>query len=156
MGLLDKLFGAGAKSAEQWWQEGRALVDTERYDQAIACFNKALKLNPRDTANYAERGNAYLLKGDADAAIADFTQFIRLFGASEDQGPAPSFEFEVEELGDVTVVTFTNDKLTDLESLQEISEQVSSLVDELGRKKILLDLLSLARRMNCLEWTCVP
>jgi anti-anti-sigma factor len=140
MGLLDKLFGTGTKSAEQWWQEGRALVDTQEYDRAIACFNKALKLNPRDTANYAERGNAYLLKGDADAAIADFTQFIRLFGASEDQGPAPSFEFEVQELGDVTVVTFTNDKLTDLESIQDINEQVSSLVDELGRKRVLLDL----------------
>ena len=140
MGLFDKLFGAGPKSAEEWWRKGRALVARGRCDQAIACFDKALDLDPGDTANYAERGNAYLLKGDADAAIADLTQFIRGFGDAGDQGRLPLSDFEVEEFGDITVANFSVNKIGDEQSIQAIGEQLFSLVDELGRKKILLNL----------------
>ena len=116
---------------------GEGLNTTE----AIACFDKAIEVDPRDTANYCERGNAYLLKGDADAAIADFTQFIRLNQVSA-RPPCVRrhLELEVEEFGDVTVVKFADKKILDEQSIQAIGEQLFSLVDELGRKKIVLDL----------------
>jgi anti-anti-sigma factor len=141
MGFFKKLFGSRRESAEEWWERGRALVARGEYDQAIACFNKALDLTPGDTANYLERGNAYLLKGDADAAIADFTQFIRL-----NQGPAVAPDLprgrklEVEESGDVTVVNFADSEILDEQSIQVLGEQLLSLVEELGRKKIALNL----------------
>ncbi|CAN5416957.1 STAS domain-containing protein [soil metagenome] len=46
---------------------------------------------------------------------------------------------EVEEIGDVTVVSFTDKKILDEQNIQVIGEQLFSLIDELGRKKILLN-----------------
>src|SRR3954451_12022480 len=46
---------------------------------------------------------------------------------------------EVEDIGDVTVVNFTDKKILDEQNIQIIGEQLFSLVDELGRRKILLN-----------------
>jgi anti-sigma B factor antagonist len=46
---------------------------------------------------------------------------------------------EVEDVGDVTVVNFTDRKILDEQNTQLIGEQLFSLVDESGRKKILLN-----------------
>jgi anti-sigma B factor antagonist len=46
---------------------------------------------------------------------------------------------ELEELGDVTVVSFTDRKILDEQNIQIIGDQLFSLVDEQGRKKILLN-----------------
>jgi anti-sigma B factor antagonist len=46
---------------------------------------------------------------------------------------------EVEDFGDVTVVNFTDKKILDEQNIQVIGEQLFSLVDELGRRKIVLN-----------------
>ncbi|MBX4201011.1 STAS domain-containing protein [Candidatus Parcubacteria bacterium] len=46
---------------------------------------------------------------------------------------------EVEEIGDVTVVNFVDRKIFDEQLIQTIGEQLFSLVDEDGRRKILLN-----------------
>ena len=46
---------------------------------------------------------------------------------------------EVEMVGDVTVVNFLDRRILDEQSVQAIGEQLFSLVDELGRKQLLLD-----------------
>ena len=46
---------------------------------------------------------------------------------------------ELEQIGDVTVVSFVDKKILDEQSIQTIGDQLFSLVDEAGRKKILLD-----------------
>src|SRR5437762_13545061 len=46
---------------------------------------------------------------------------------------------EVEDIGDVTVVSFTDRKILDEQNIQVIGEQLFSLVDELGRTKVLLN-----------------
>jgi anti-sigma B factor antagonist len=46
---------------------------------------------------------------------------------------------EVEDIGEVTVVNFTDRKILDEQNIQIIGEQLFSLVDELGRRKILLN-----------------
>lgn len=46
---------------------------------------------------------------------------------------------EVEQVGDVTVVTFTDRKILDEQNIQAIGEQLFALVDELGKKKLLLN-----------------
>ena len=46
---------------------------------------------------------------------------------------------EWEDLGDVTIVTFTDKKILDEQPIQEIGEQLFSLVEEVGRKKLLLN-----------------
>lgn len=46
---------------------------------------------------------------------------------------------EVEDIGDVTVVQFTDRKILDEQNIQIIGDQLFSLVDELGRRKVLLN-----------------
>ena len=46
---------------------------------------------------------------------------------------------EVEDIGDVTVVNFVDKKILDEQNIQVIGEQLFSLVDELGRRKVLLN-----------------
>src|SRR5499433_1392128 len=46
---------------------------------------------------------------------------------------------EVEDIGDVTVVNFTDKKILDEQNIQIIGEQLFSLVDELRRRKLLLN-----------------
>ena len=46
---------------------------------------------------------------------------------------------ELEDIGEVTVASFTDRKLLDEESLQAIGEQLASLVEEFGRKKLVLN-----------------
>ena len=46
---------------------------------------------------------------------------------------------EVEDIGDVTVVNFTDKKILDEQNIQVIGEQLFSLVDQDGRRKLLLN-----------------
>ena len=46
---------------------------------------------------------------------------------------------EAEEIGDVTVVSFMDRKILDEQNIQIIGEQLFSLVDEVGRRKLLLN-----------------
>jgi anti-sigma B factor antagonist len=46
---------------------------------------------------------------------------------------------EVVDNGDVTVVKFTDRKILDEQNIQIIGDQLFSLVDELGRRKLLLN-----------------
>lgn len=46
---------------------------------------------------------------------------------------------EVEDIGDVTVVNFIDRKILDEQNIAKIGEDLFSLVDELGRKKIILN-----------------
>src|SRR3984893_2755564 len=45
----------------------------------------------------------------------------------------------VEDIGEVTVVNFTDKKILDEQNIQIIGEQLFSLVDDLGRRKLLLN-----------------
>ena len=46
---------------------------------------------------------------------------------------------EIEEVGDVTIATFVDKKILDESNIQVIGNQLFSLVEEDGRKKIILD-----------------
>jgi tetratricopeptide (TPR) repeat protein len=64
------------QTAETFLKRGISSINSGDYDQAIADFNKALKLDPKFAAAYYQRGRAYGNKGDNDQAIADYTQAI--------------------------------------------------------------------------------
>lgn len=53
--------------------------------------------------------------------------------------PARRRRLEVESIGDVTVVNFVDRKILDEQNIQIIGEQLFSLVDEQGYRKILLN-----------------
>ena len=47
-------------------------------DGAIADYNRAIELDPKDASAYYNRGNAKKAKGDLDGAIADYNRAIEL------------------------------------------------------------------------------
>ncbi len=57
---------------------GIAYADMKEYDQAIADYNKAIELNPRNFFAYNNRGIAYFYKGRYDQAIADYNKSIEI------------------------------------------------------------------------------
>jgi Flp pilus assembly protein TadD len=48
------------------------------YNKAIATASEAMRLDPKSTLAFLNRGVAYMRKGDNDRAIADFNEAIRL------------------------------------------------------------------------------
>ena len=50
----------------------------EGYDRAIRDFDEAIRLDPKYARAYAERGYAWLAKGNYDQALKDYDQAIRL------------------------------------------------------------------------------
>jgi lipoprotein NlpI len=72
---------AGRGGAPLSWafnNRGSAYLDKRDYDRAIADYDQAIRLDPKNANVYTNRGNAYRSKGDYDRAIADQDQAIRL------------------------------------------------------------------------------
>jgi tetratricopeptide (TPR) repeat protein len=71
---------------------GVAFANKGLRELAIADFDEALKINPRDVAALGGRGLANFARGQYDAAIADFTEQLRLLprndGALNERGRA--------------------------------------------------------------------
>jgi cytochrome c-type biogenesis protein CcmH/NrfG len=55
-------FGCSGDSAEKYMHEGFANFQKQHYDEAIACYEKAIKLEPRAAAAYNMIGMAYRFK----------------------------------------------------------------------------------------------
>jgi anti-sigma B factor antagonist len=53
--------------------------------------------------------------------------------------PPKRRRLEVEDIGEITVVNFIDRKILDEQNIQKIGEDLFSLVDELGRIKVLLN-----------------
>ena len=60
--LLAALMGCGGDSAETYMQEGFINFQQQKYDEAIASYEKAVKLQPRAAAAYNMIGMAYRFK----------------------------------------------------------------------------------------------
>ena len=48
-----------------------------RYDDALQCYNDAIKKNPDDALVFFNRGNVFLNKGEYELAHLDFDEAIR-------------------------------------------------------------------------------
>ena len=57
---------------------GIAWGEKKEYDKAIADFDEAIRLDPKDAVAYNNRGIAWHDKREYDKAIADYTEAIRL------------------------------------------------------------------------------
>jgi TolB-like protein len=62
---------------------GGILVDMHRYDEALALSNGLIAANPQFPVNYAVRGNVYWLRGNQDAAVADWGMEMKTAGRPE-------------------------------------------------------------------------
>ena len=69
---------AALDPAAIYFYRGTAYSKKGEYDSAIADFNQAIQLNPKDAIAFNNRGNAYGKKGQYDYAIDDFSEAIQL------------------------------------------------------------------------------
>jgi lipoprotein NlpI len=63
--------------AGAYFNRGNAWATKGEPDKAIADFDEAIKLDPKNASAYNNRGNAHSDKGETDAAIADFDAAIK-------------------------------------------------------------------------------
>jgi lipoprotein NlpI len=68
----------GAELAPFYVARGLHYKDNRDLDRAIADFDQAIRVDPKDAVAYAVRGMAWRAKGDLDRAIADLDQATRL------------------------------------------------------------------------------
>lgn len=69
---------AGEFLAVAFFNRGLVYLNRQDYDRAIADFDHAIALNPKDAPAFNGRGIAYRAKGRNDRAIEDFDQAIEL------------------------------------------------------------------------------
>jgi tetratricopeptide (TPR) repeat protein len=65
-------------AAAAYNNRGIAYDDKGDHDRAMADYNQAISLDPKDASHYFNRGNAYQDKDDDQHAIADYTKAIAL------------------------------------------------------------------------------
>ena len=66
------------KHVDLHFNRGMHYLKRNEIKLAIACFTKAIEVNPDLAEAYQYRGNAYLGKGELEKAIADYTQMLVL------------------------------------------------------------------------------
>ena len=67
-----------SQTAKDYNNSGNAKHDLKDYKGAIADYNKAIKINPKDSEAYYFRGVAKYRQQDYKAAIADYSKAIEL------------------------------------------------------------------------------
>src|SRR4030042_5403968 len=67
-----------SNQAIEHYNVGKTLQDESKYDEAIAEFNEAIKIDPVFINAYISRGYTYILKKQYDLAIVDYTKAISL------------------------------------------------------------------------------
>ncbi len=68
----------GGDLAKPYFARGDACVSEGQFDRAIADFDQAIRLDPRNAGAFHDRGTAHDRKGQFDRAIADYDQAIQL------------------------------------------------------------------------------
>ncbi len=66
---LDDWMGGEANSPDYWYMKGEALVRAERLKEADDCFDKALKLDPRDASALIYKAYCLYRLGSYEAAL---------------------------------------------------------------------------------------
>src|SRR6516225_4448020 len=78
LALAPPAAAADAGAAKTAYEKGKACLDKKDYDAALAAFDEAIRLDPKDAKSYVGRGSAYDRKNEYDKAIADESEAIQL------------------------------------------------------------------------------
>jgi WD40 repeat protein len=80
------------ESKEQWLQQGNSYSQAKRYEEALAAYEQAIRLDPNFARSYLNMGNALYNLGRYKEALQAYEQAIRL---------DPNFARSYHNLGDV-------------------------------------------------------
>jgi len=67
-----------AETAEEWNNKGYALYESGKYEEAIAAYNEAIKIDPVFKAAWYNKGLALYKLGRYDEAVAAYDEVIRI------------------------------------------------------------------------------
>ena len=81
--ITAKLFGFRPNSDDLYIERGHVYTVMKNFDAAIGDLTMAIRLNPRTSRAFDERGLAYFKKGDLDRSLKDYTAAITIFQAPE-------------------------------------------------------------------------
>ena len=91
-GNHDMALGSFKRDAANWNSQGTTLARTGRHEEALACFAKALEIDPRYGAAWYNRGRAFSLLGRHEEALTCYSQVLdidpQFFDAWEDKSNA--------------------------------------------------------------------
>jgi tetratricopeptide (TPR) repeat protein len=65
-------------SAVDWQNKGNALCYQDKYDEAIKCYDEALRLDPNIAAAWNNKANALHHQGKYEEAIKAYDEVIRI------------------------------------------------------------------------------
>lgn len=82
--LLEGLTALRPERPEYWSALGAVLTALERHEDAVPALSIAVRMNPRDTAAFVNRGECYMGLGDPEKAGKDFESAILLDPKQED------------------------------------------------------------------------
>jgi tetratricopeptide (TPR) repeat protein len=74
-----------------------------RYDDAIAQYTEIIGTGKQDEAGYVSRGRAYEMKGDLDAAAADYTKVVEIASPNEMANVDPMLQSSYYGLGAIAL-----------------------------------------------------
>ena len=74
--VLAAACGDGETEAVAHFEAGAALQETGQLEEAIAEYDEAIRLNPKDAFAYSNRGKAYNDLGQYQRAIQDYDEAI--------------------------------------------------------------------------------
>ena len=77
-GRTVKLPPVGERDLMFWNNKGFSLISLGRHDEAVACFRKALEIQPDYANAHSNLGNTLQAKGDLDGAISEYRTALRL------------------------------------------------------------------------------
>lgn len=76
--LTISLLSCQTKTVEKYMADGLSAFNEKNYSKAIEQFDAAINVDASIAELYYNRGNAYALMGNPDAALADFDRAIEL------------------------------------------------------------------------------
>jgi tetratricopeptide (TPR) repeat protein len=66
------------KNAQAWIELGNALMDTQRYGEAIDAYDKALALDPKNVNVLVDQGTCYRGIGKFDKAVEQYRKALKI------------------------------------------------------------------------------
>ena len=76
--LAIPFFPVRLTGAENWYEQGISLLNSQKYEEAIKAFSMSIETLPHDYESYNKRGVSYIGAGDINRAVSDFTKAIEL------------------------------------------------------------------------------
>ena len=103
-----RIYTSGASAAEAFYQTGADLTKAGKYEEAIAHFSSAIKLNPNYAEAYRHRGFVYSLMGLELGAESDLRKAKELGLTRQSRASQPNQRVQPEDEAAATILTPQN------------------------------------------------